>query len=189
MVSSFDIITNIKVGQKNAEEFNEISDIITNKENEKTTKEFNEISEDIKSKVPAYFDSSNFDDLDQFLSRKNLSNSIWLHSNWRFRKNYNGEYLLIDISEKFHGAISYLHYFIETFFEPRGIKLNGTIVGVNTEMPIAYVYNIINNTILLNEIATRNVISSLVTCYNDELLHDSFSIREFTRAVFDKYKI
>jgi len=110
------------------------------------------------------------------------------NQNWYFSKNYKDEYILIDDCEKFHGAISYLHYFIETFFEPKGIKLNGTIVGVNTEMPIAYIYNISNNTISLNEIDTRNVIKSLKTFHEDEILYDAFDVTEFTKAVFDKYK-
>jgi hypothetical protein len=176
MVSSFVIITNIKVDKQTAEDFNDISE--------------NNISLDIKSKLPAYFDSSSFDDLDYFLSNKNISNGIWLKfSNWRFDKNYRGEYVLIDSCEKFHGAISYLHYFIETFFEPRGIKLNGTVVGVNTEMPIAYVYDISNNTISLNEIATRKVLDSYDLCYKDELLYRAFDVNDFTKAVFDKYKM
>lgn len=176
MVSSFVIITNIKVDKETAEEFNEISS--------------DAIDSEITSKLPAYFDSSEFDNLDYFLSHKNLPNGIWLEDhNWYFCKNYKGEYVLIDNCEKFHGAISYLYYFIETFFEPKGIKLNGTVVGVNTDMPIAYIYNISNNIISLNETDTRKVIRSLNTCQQDEILYYTLNVNDFTKTVFNKYKL
>lgn len=72
-------------------------------------------------------------------------------NNWRV----GNDGILMDNSEKFHGAMSMLHYMVDTFFEPEGVKLSGTVVGVNTERPLTYVYHVKDNAITLDEARTR----------------------------------
>lgn len=64
--------------------------------------------------------------------------------------------LLMNEGEKFHYAISHLDRLITVFFAPRGLLLNGVIVGVNTESAgCVYVYHVKDNVITLDEDVTR----------------------------------
>ena len=58
----------------------------------------------------------------------------------------------------FHGAVSMMSYIIDTFFNPREIKLVGSIVGVNAASPMLYVYDVGNGTIELDVDSTADYI-------------------------------
>jgi hypothetical protein len=145
MVSSFIIETSISVSQKVAKHFNEMVETF-----------------DVKKaihQVPSYFDQAWLEDgediLDYFLSQERELSPLSIivrDNNWRFSSDSGNLY---DAFEKFHGSISMLHYFIDTYFEPLGIKLNGTVVGVNTSRAIAFVYRVQDNIITLDEEKTR----------------------------------
>jgi hypothetical protein len=49
--------------------------------------------------------------------------------------------------EYFHGAVSMMYYIIDAFCRPRGIYLDGTIIGVNPVHQMVYVYTVENNRI------------------------------------------
>jgi len=76
---------------------------------------------------------------------------------------------LYDCLEKFHSAVSQLHHFIDVFFEPRGLKLNGAVIGVNTEGPQVYAYHVKDNVITLDETVTRKGLARFAAL---EELHD-----------------
>jgi hypothetical protein len=143
MVSSFLIRTNITVPVDVAEEFNNLGEDDPITDTDLTT--------------PDYFDTHTDDDALPRLDPPIVSETVYYDS-WEIDVDSG---LLYDACEKFHGALRVLHYRIETFFEPRGIKLNGTIVGVNDEHPMCYVYNVINNVIKLDVDATLASLESL----------------------------
>lgn len=165
MVSSFHIVTNIRVPLAVRERFNALSG--------KTSPHK---MDDDSHKVKHYFDQGFGSDgvkvLDMFLAGKlnDVSEAPIKYAayvnNWQISE----EGILEDACEKFHGAISMLQYFIDTFFEPEGIKLSGTIVGVNTERPILYVYHVKDNVITLDEPRTRKYLE--VYSFLDEKVHD-----------------
>jgi hypothetical protein len=104
------------------------------------------------TKVPAYFDQGFLDptidpaDIDPTKDTESPSRNSW------FIKE-NGA--LVDCAEKFHGAITTLHWCIQEFFAPRGVKLNGTVVGTNTEYGVLYIYNVRDNVIEIDLENTR----------------------------------
>jgi hypothetical protein len=140
MVSSFHIKTTIRVGPKARDAFNAWVD-------EHGTSE---------TKMPAYFDQGFCDDtidpadIDPAKDKESPSRNSW------FIK-ANG--VLVDCCEKFHGAITALHWCIQEFFAPRGIKLNGTVVGMNTEYGVLYIYNVRNNVIEIDMENTRKYLA------------------------------
>jgi hypothetical protein len=149
MVSSFLIETSIHVSKRVAREFNEAYPEGFSPKN-------------IQDIVPTYYDSGYWEagikSLNDFLAGKYgkegpLCDQV-RSNNWSFT----ADGRLFDNCEKFHGAISMLHYFIDTFFAPRNVLLDGTIVGVNTEYALVYVYHVKDNVITLDEEATREYI-------------------------------
>lgn len=55
-----------------------------------------------------------------------------------------------------------LHYFIDQYFRPNDILLNGVIIGANTEGDKGYIYRITDNVITLDVDATRHLLREYV---------------------------
>lgn len=141
MVSSFHIKTTIRVGPKARDEFNRW----VHKHGTSET-----------AKVPAYFDQGFVGptmDPAQIDPTKDKESPS--QNNWFIKANG----ALVDRCEKFHGAITALHWCIQEFFEPRGIRLNGCIVGVNTEYGMLYIYNVRDNVIEIDMENTRKYLA------------------------------
>jgi hypothetical protein len=170
MVSSFQIKTDINVPIEIAEEFNAL------------VLESPVFGEELTT--PDYFDmySDNF-----ALPRKNprVVTETAFYDSWEF----GDDGTLIDASEKFHGAIRVLHYRINTFFAPRGIKLNGTIIGVNTEHPMCYIYTVVDNKISLDVDATLMWLEGLRRTHSpvDYYDYDTEEFREYSENIFNTY--
>lgn len=106
------------------------------------------------AELPLYFDQAFIEDMEPF--NKNIGQKQALEqNNWIF----NEEGLLIDCSEKFHGAITALDWCIEKFFAPRGVMLNGIVVGVNTEYAMLYIYRVKDNVIEIDMDNTRSYLN------------------------------
>lgn len=151
MVSSFKILTNIRVDPETAKAFNAFA------------KSFSFGS--IKShNIPEYFDQPHLTENLENYKNGPIGKVFMSHfmDNWRFNKHN----VLYDSCEKFHAAISALHYFIQEFFIPRGVSLNGTIVGCNTERPHAYVYHVNDNNIILDYENTKKMLKE-----HERLIH------------------
>jgi hypothetical protein len=192
MVSSFIILTNIQVPTHIAKSFNEnFSPYKYNSENIYEDMEKYDIS------VSSYFDTvllhkdgaGGVKSLDIFLE-KECSSCIDYH-NWMFDENNT----LWDCCEKFHGAISVLEFFIERFFKPHSVLLNGTIMAVNTECPMGYVYHIKDNVISLDESLTRKMLLELEEeCSKEEKHYQEkdydyyFNRQDFLNQYFNDYK-
>jgi hypothetical protein len=56
-----------------------------------------------------------------------------------------------------HGAMTALHWCIQEFFAPRGILLNGYVIGVNDEFGMLYVYYLRDNLIHFDPITDEFV--------------------------------
>ena len=141
MVSSFHIKTTIRVGPKAARDFNEWVD-------EHGTSE--------TAKMPAYFDQGFLDDtIDPADIDPTKDTETPRRNSWFIKDNG----ALVDCAEKFHGAITTLHWCIQEFFAPRGVKLNGTVVGVNTEYGVLYIYNVRDNVIEIDLENTRTYLA------------------------------
>lgn len=154
MVSSFHIQTNIRVSPSIAKSFNQwVEELCAQKD------PFPEYVT-----IPAYHDTGYMGDVGVELFDKFVaSQDKWgctldsqFSTNWRF----DSKGVLYDCCEKFHGAVSALDYYIQTYFAPRGIMLNGSVIGVNTEMPVCYVYHVHNNRIVLDVELTREMIET-----------------------------
>jgi hypothetical protein len=192
MVSSFIIVTNIQVPDKIAEIFNE-------KFNPWGYYDIKNIYEDIEKyniSLSSYFDSEilykgvvgGVSSLDLFLKKGHNWYPLIEHNNWLFKNN-----ILWDSCEKFHGAISVLEFFIKRFFK-NNFLLNGTIMAVNSEFQIAYVYNVKDNVISLDETLTRDILKELEIECNKESKHYYkedydyyFNREEFINRHFNKY--
>jgi hypothetical protein len=55
--------------------------------------------------------------------------------------------LVVESSSKYHFYIESLMYLIEHFFEPRNIKLSGTIIGIDELFASYHAYNVVDNQI------------------------------------------
>lgn len=147
MVSSYNIFTNISIPLEYVKLFNKFS----------TNLQPYLLSESIK--VKSYFDTGYYPGCIETLD-KWLNNEISLpeeplcnySNNWEANE-VNG--VLFDNCEKFHGSVRVLHYMIENFFNTYNIKLNGIIIGINTEYNHLFIYEVANNVISLNEPLTR----------------------------------
>lgn len=110
---------------------------------------FNEIATDEAVTASDHIVPTYYDDWDgrqqpeDFVTEFGHVNEICSITNWGF----NEDGVLCDMGEKFHNAISVLKFFIDTFFEPLGVKLTGTIVAVHSNDPSLYIYTLVNNTI------------------------------------------
>jgi len=147
MVSSYNIFTNISIPLEYVKLFNKFSTNLTPYLLPESTK------------VKSYYDTGYYPggikSLDKWLnnelsqpeeSLKNYSNS------WEANEKTG---ILFDNCEKFHGSIRVLHYMIDNFFNKYNIKLNGVIVGVNTEYNHLFIYDVVDSVIILNETLTR----------------------------------
>ena len=177
MVSSFIISTNIKVSKQIADLFNQIREI-----------DVESIDESEFSSIPVYFDQGYMNDVDSEFFEKWIASSSHHGSFHPYCQNwvFNDDNVLVDECEKFHGAIGMLHYFINTFFEPRGVKLNGTVVGANDSNVVAYVYNVKDNVITMDIDATRVLVQKCDQFYkaNDyiakEIVDNFFKFYTYT---------
>jgi hypothetical protein len=169
MVSSYNIFTNISIPLKYVKLFNKFSTNLTPYLLSESTK------------VKSYYDSGYYpggvQTLDKWLnnelsqpeeSLKNYSN------NWEANEETG---VLFDNCEKFHGSVRVLHYIIDNFFKIYDIKLNGNIIGINTEYNHLFIYEVVDNVITLNEPLTRRF-----TIEYEDILHknydDQFSYSE-----------
>ena len=192
MVSSFIILTNIQVPTDIAKSFNEKFNPY-----KYNAEDINEDMEKYDISVSSYFDTvllhkdggGGVKSLDIFLEKEWLS-SIDYH-NWEFDENNT----LRDCCEKFHGAISVLEFFIERFFKPRSALLNGTIMAINTEFPMGYVYHIKDNVISLDEKLTRKFLTEIeLECDKEEKHYKEkdydyyFNRQDFLNQYFNDYK-
>lgn len=71
--------------------------------------------------------------LEDFL-KSEISYASIEKQNWRF----DNKNILWDAGDKFQRAISAREFIINKFFKPLGIKLNGTVVGVNDSTVTGY---------------------------------------------------
>jgi hypothetical protein len=78
--------------------------------------------------------------------------------------------------------ISCLDYLIKRFFEPRGVKLNGTIMGFGDLM--IYVYNVKDNVIHLDTRTTRFLIEKYKEIQNNK---EDTHIKDFLKYNFELY--
>jgi hypothetical protein len=192
MASSFIIVTNIQVPKKIAKIFNE-------KFNPWKDYDIENIYEDIEKydiSLSSYFDNvlihkygtAGVKSLDLFLENGHNWSPCINHNNWVFNNNN----ILCDSYEKFYGAITVLDFFIERFFK-NNFLLNGTIMAINTESPMAYVYNVKDNVITLDEAITRDILKELEVECNEESKHYrlddyyNFNRQEFLNKHFNKY--
>jgi hypothetical protein len=95
------------------------------------------------AKAPAYFDQG-FYEIPENFEVSGETEVIMI--GWDI--DFNG-FLIVEC-DKFHSAITTLHYCITEFFAPRNIKLNGTILGVNTDYAMLYVYTVQDNVFTLD---------------------------------------
>jgi hypothetical protein len=160
MVSSYHIFTTIAVPTEYIKLFNDYS------------KSYNSDTFDESVKTPSYFDVGYYPGGEETLNK-------WLYgklsqpeeslnvygNNWEADETSG---ILFDNSEKFHGSVRVLSYMIENFFKVHNIKLNGIIIGVNTEYPHLFFYEVVDNNILLNEALTRKYISDYEHMKDDE---------------------
>jgi hypothetical protein len=162
MVSSYNIFTNISIPIEYRKLFNKFSI------------NFRPylLSESVKTK--SYYDSGYYPGGIETLG-KWLNNEISLPE--EPLKNYSNNWeanektgVLFDNCEKFHGSVRVLHYMIDNFFNIYNIKLNGIIIGINTEYNHLFIYNVVDNVITLNEPLTRKF-----TIEYEELLFDNCS--------------
>ena len=151
MVSSYNIFTNISVPLKYVELFNKFS----------TNFHPYLLHESVKTK--SYFDSGYYPGgiktLDKWLNNELCQPEESLNrysNNWEANETTG---ILFDNCEKFHGSIRALDYMIENFFNTYNIKLNGIIIGINTEYNHLFIYNIVDNVITFNEPLTRKYIT------------------------------
>ncbi len=103
------------------------------------------------AKAPAYFDQG-FYTLPENYEVSGEEDVAWI--GWDIDESG----LLISECDKFHGAITVLHYCITHFFAPRSVMLNGTIVGINTDYAMAYVYNVADNVISMDVKNTSQIL-------------------------------
>ncbi len=155
MVSHFHVRTDLRIPRQYVAEFNEWMRQV-------------DVSscEDL---IPEYFDRFWEDPMEE-LPRFTRSNETYRHlqdlvvyAGWQV--NTNGEFY--SIIEYFHGAVSMMYYSIDTFCRPRGINLNGTIIGVNPAHQMVYVYTVRNNTIMINSDDTYTYMLEYRNTQND----------------------
>lgn len=144
MVSSFIIKTNICIPNKLIAEFNEYSENFNYKEARKTYKfikyydcgdcvKFIKENEIKKEKTGCFVEYYEKDDYN------------WLFNGSNWEADWRGH--LFDNCDKFYYSVSILKYFIDTFFEPHGIQINGYVAGFNIEHPLMFLYYIEDNEI------------------------------------------
>jgi hypothetical protein len=126
MVSSYIIQTSIQIPKRFIKEFNE-----------------RPVASSVKFTTPDFFDSSR---LSLTLPREN-PDMVSAHYVDGWVVDDSG--VLSTDKEKFHGAVKSLYYLIDTWFKPRGITLNGTVMGFNREFPHCYCYKVVDNVIML----------------------------------------
>lgn len=162
MVSSYNIFTTISIPLEYVKLFNKFS----------TNLQPYLLSESVK--VKSYYDIGYYpggiETLDKWLNNE-------LSQDEESLKNYSNNWeanevtgVLYDNCEKFHGSVRVLQYMIDNFFNIYDIKLNGTIVGINTEYNHLFIYDVVDNIISLNEPLTRKF-----TVEYEELLFDNNS--------------
>jgi len=159
MVSSYHIYTTITVPTEYIKLFNKYS------------KDYDRKSFDESVKTPSYYDVGYYPGgeatFDEWLNGK-LSNPEEplnvFGNNWRAHEDTG---LLYDYSEKFHGSVRVLSYMIENFFKVHDIKLNGLVIGVNTEYNHLFFYEIVDNKISLHETLTRKYTKIYETLRDD----------------------
>jgi hypothetical protein len=189
MVSSFLILTNIRIPKNIAKIFNKEFNPC-----KYTSKKIIKDMEKYNISISSYFDSviihkdgeGGLKSLDIFLEKGEMWPLFIEHNNWAFNENNT----LFDWCEKFHGAISVLEFFIERFFKPQSILLNGTIIGINTDLPMGYVYNVRDNVISMDQTFTRKILEELdIKCKEEEQYYEQSKYDyEFDRDDFlDKY--
>lgn len=147
MVSSYRILTTVSVPLEFIKLFNDYSN------------SFNSTLLDESIKTKSYYDTGYYPagekTLDSWLNGKLSKPEETLNF---YTNNWGADEItgiLFDKCEKFHGSIRVLSYMIENFFNIHDIKLNGIIIGINTDYPHLFFYEIVDNTINLNEPLTR----------------------------------
>ena len=162
MVSSYTIFTSISIPLEYVKLFNKFS---INFQPYLLSESF---------KIKSYYDTGYYpggiETLDKWLNNELCQPEEPLNSysnNWEANE-VNG--VLFDNCEKFHGSVRVLDYMIDNFFNTYDIKLNGIIIGVNTEYNHLFIYNVVDNVITLNEPLTRKF---TIEC--EELLFDNCS--------------
>lgn len=158
MVSSFIIKTTVKVPLSYREEINKIFE------------DFRVSKLPSSTRLQRFYDSG--DDFVDYMEKYG-NGKHWYASpsdvdffdeqNWRV----NSDGTLYDCSEKFYYSLTFLQYFIDTYFEPKGIKLNGKIAGVNTEHPNGFVFEITDNKIVFLSEHTSYLIDELSELYEE----------------------
>jgi len=64
---------------------------------------------------------------------------------------------------------------------------NLNLERIDNNMPIAYLYDVVDNQIKLNKIATKKAIKSCKIVYEDDLLQEAFDPREFSNSLLYKW--
>lgn len=155
MVSQFHVRTDLRIPSSHVDEFTA------------WIEQFDEsVCEDL---IPEYFDRF-WEDPEAELPRFTQSNETFRHmedlvvyNGWRV--NTNGEFY--SNIEYFHGAVSMMYYIIDAFCRPRGIHLDGTIIGVNPAYQMVYVYTVDNNGISFESEHTHVYMMEYRSTHND----------------------
>lgn len=124
--SSFYVVTTLRVPPEVRQEFNDwVSAASTD------------------SDLPAYYD---YPFEEPFLKPTDIKDTMtrkMIRNDWYMKKSG----ALVTRPTKCHGAMTALYFCIEGFFAPRGIILNGEVIGVNDSFGMLYIYGVDNNVI------------------------------------------
>jgi hypothetical protein len=83
--------------------------------------------------------------------------------------------------------ISCLDYLIKRFFEPRGVKLNGTIMAVGKDFSMVYVYNVRDNVIYLDTRTTHFLIEKYKEIIKEDTHNNIKDTQDFLKYNFELY--
>jgi hypothetical protein len=95
------------------------------------------------------------------------------YNNWKLQQDYNGVFRLtfeIKNNEEEYYFLESLIYLIQSYFEPKNIKLNGFIVGFEDVYGFFFRYNVISNSIYFDYERLNRVCDNRVNTNIDETL-------------------
>ena len=122
--------------------------------------------------VPEFFDRIWGDPLTELsrFTRSNLTirhlQDVVFHNGWV--ANPETGQLHIRFDDHAYGAVSMISYMIDAFFTPRGIRLNGTIVGVNRVDSMVYIYTVHESVISFEDQKTRSYIEEYARIFEED---------------------
>jgi hypothetical protein len=155
MVSHFLVRTDLSIPSAYVAEFNEwIEQMDVSTCEELIPEYFDRFWEDPMAELPCFTRPN-----ETFRHMEDLV----VYNGWR--ANHSNFYSKIDY---FHGAVSMMYYIIDAFCRPRGIILEGTIIGVNPAHRMVYVYTVNDNQIMIDSEHTHIYMLEYRNIQNDE---------------------